>query len=104
MIQNPRGWPDRGITSKFIPKALVTIVGIVRTMVITDRNFMTIFRLLEMTDASVAAQARNLADSYRSVFPTAEECFFAELKEGVAYTITCGLAKGLKTTVRYRAQ
>jgi len=60
--------------------------------------------LLEVTDATVATNAKNLANSYRSVFPTAEECFFAELKEGATYTINCGLAKGLTTKVRYRAQ
>jgi len=60
--------------------------------------------LLEVTDAAVATNAKNLANSYRSVFPTAEECFFAELKEGATYTINCGLAKGLSTKVRYRAQ
>ncbi len=60
--------------------------------------------LLEVTDAAVAANAKNLANSYRSVFPTAEECFFAELNNGVNYTINCGLAKGLTTKVRYRAQ
>ena len=60
--------------------------------------------LLEITDAAVATNAKNLANSYRSVFPTAEECFFAELKEGATYTINCGLAKGLTTKVRYRAQ
>ena len=60
--------------------------------------------LLEVTDAAVAANAKNLAKSYRSVFPTAEECFFAELKEGASYTINCGMAKGLTTRVRYRAQ
>ena len=60
--------------------------------------------LLEVTDAAVATNAKSLANSYRSVFPTAEECFFAELKEGATYTINCGLAKGLTTKVRYRAQ
>lgn len=60
--------------------------------------------LLEATDASVAETAKKLANSYRAVFPTAEECFFAELKEGATYTISCGLAKGLTTKVRYRAQ
>lgn len=60
--------------------------------------------LLEVTDASLAENAKKLANSYRSVFPTAEECFFAELKEGATYTINCGLAKGLSTRVRYRAQ
>ena len=60
--------------------------------------------LLEATDASVAANAKKLAESYRSAFPTAEECFFAELKDGANYTINCGLAKGSTTKVRYRAQ
>ena len=60
--------------------------------------------LLEVTDAAVAENAKNLANSYRSVFPTTEECFFAELREGATYTINCGLAKGLQTKVRYRAQ
>ena len=60
--------------------------------------------LLEVTDASLAEKAKQLARSYRSVFPTAEECFFAELKEGAAYTVPCGLARGMSTRVRYRAQ
>ncbi len=60
--------------------------------------------LLEVTDASLAENAKKLAASYRSVFPTAEECFFAELKEGSSYTINCGAAKGLTTRVRYRPQ
>ena len=60
--------------------------------------------LLEVTDAAVAAKAKSLANSYRSVFPTAEECFFAELKEGATYTVNCGSAKGMATKVRYRAQ
>ena len=58
--------------------------------------------LLEQTDAKVAAQARSLAGSYRSAFPSGEECFFAELANGASYTIGCGLAKGKTTRVRYR--
>lgn len=58
--------------------------------------------LLEKTDANVAAQARKLAGSYRSAFPSAEECFFAELSEGSSYVVGCGLAKGKATRVRYR--
>ena len=58
--------------------------------------------LLEKTDASVAAQARSLAGSYRSAFTSGEECFFAELNNGAGYVIGCGLAKGKSTTVRYR--
>ena len=60
--------------------------------------------LMEAAGISQAEAAKQLASSYRSVFPTAEECFFAELKEGASYTINCGLAKGLVTKVRYRAQ
>ena len=58
--------------------------------------------LLEVTDATIAAQARTLAGRYRSGFPSAEECFFAELKEGSGYVVGCGLAKGIATRVRYR--
>ena len=60
--------------------------------------------LLEATDASLAEKAKQLAKAYRSAFPTAEECFFAELKEGATYTVDCGLVKGMTTKVRYRAQ
>ena len=60
--------------------------------------------LLEVTDASLAEKAKQLAKAYRSAFPTAEECFFAELKEGATYTVDCGLVKGMTTKVRYRAQ
>ena len=38
-------------TSTFIPKKLATIVGIDRMIVTEVRNFITIFKLLEMTDA-----------------------------------------------------
>ena len=58
--------------------------------------------LLEVTDQSVAAKARQLATAYRGSFPSAEECFFAELKEGSTYTVNCGLVRGISTRVRYR--
>ncbi|MBQ2027409.1 MAG: enzyme of heme biosynthesis [Alistipes sp.] len=60
--------------------------------------------LMEAAAIPQVEAAKSLANSYRSVFPTAEECFFAELKEGATYTISCGAAKGLTTKVRYRAQ
>ena len=60
--------------------------------------------LMEAAGIAQVEAAKSLANSYRSVFPTAEECFFAELKEGATYTVGCGLAKGLTTKVRYRAQ
>lgn len=58
--------------------------------------------LLEVTDANVAASARQLAGSYRACFPSQEECFFAELSAGASFTLGCGFAKGRTTRVRYR--
>ncbi len=46
--------------------------------------------------------AQNSMASYRKGFPTAEECFFNELKEGDRYTVNCGAATGVVTTVRPR--
>lgn len=46
--------------------------------------------------------ALNSMATYRSGFPTAEECFFNELKEGDRYTVNCGTATGVVTTVRPR--
>ena len=54
-------------------------------------------------DAGNFAQtARDAAANYRRGFPTAEECFFNELMEGARYTIACGPARGIVTTVRPR--
>jgi hypothetical protein len=50
IIANAWGLFSKG-TSTFIPKKLATIVGIDRMIVTEVRNFMTIFKLLEMTDA-----------------------------------------------------
>lgn len=51
-------------------------------------------------------EMKNAAQTYLSVyrrsFPTQEECFFNELKEGSSYTLPCGVARGRSTTVRYR--
>ncbi len=46
--------------------------------------------------------AKSLASSYRSVFPTQEECFFNEVAEGSSFRISRGTATGVTTTVRYR--
>lgn len=43
-----------------------------------------------------------MAAQYKGNFPTQESCFFAELAEGSAYTVSCGYAQGVSTTVRYR--
>ena len=53
-------------------------------------------------EPEVQAVARKLAGAYRSAFPTQETCFFKELQAGQGYTVGCGFASGLKTTVRYR--
>lgn len=54
-------------------------------------------------DAGNFAQtARDAAANFRRGFPTAEECFFNELMDGSRYTITCGPARGIVTTVRPR--
>ncbi len=46
--------------------------------------------------------ARKMLSAYRGAFPSSEECFFNELTEGARYTVTCGTAAGVVTTVRYR--
>lgn len=46
--------------------------------------------------------AQNSLAVYRAHFPTSETCFFEELQEGQGYTVKCGLASGVTTTVRYR--
>lgn len=46
--------------------------------------------------------AKAMLSNYRQYFPTAEECFFAELKEGERYVVNCGVASGVATTVRFR--
>lgn len=46
--------------------------------------------------------AKSALSAYRGHFPTSEECFFNELQEGARYTVTCGTAAGVVTTVRAR--
>lgn len=46
--------------------------------------------------------AKTFLGAYRSRFPSSEECFFNELQEGARYTVTCGTAAGVQTTVRAR--
>ncbi len=54
------------------------------------------------SDSEYLQHAKNSLSAYRSRFPSAEECFFNELKEGARYTVTCGTAAGIATTVRTR--
>ncbi|MEG2613471.1 MAG: enzyme of heme biosynthesis [Alistipes sp.] len=60
-------------------------------------NFMN-----EEQETSFGQSARVSMAGYRNRFPTSEECFFAELKEGQRYTVACGIASGVATTVRCR--
>lgn len=53
-------------------------------------------------DSSYQQSAQASMASYRKGFPTTEECFFNELKEGDRYTVNCGAATGVVTTVRPR--
>lgn len=53
-------------------------------------------------EATYGSSAKSSLAAYRSRFPTSEECFFNELKEGDRYTVSCGTASGVVTTVRGR--
>ena len=53
-------------------------------------------------ESSYGNSARESLAAYRNRFPTSEECFFNELKEGDRYTVSCGTASGVATTVRSR--
>ena len=54
------------------------------------------------SEPSIQESAKKLAASFRSAFPTKEECFFNELQAGAAYTVKHGFANGVATTVRFR--
>ena len=66
----------------------------------------TMNKAVSLLDAQpdVKADAQKFMATYRNFFPTAEECFFNELKEGSAYSVTCGVARGVSTIVRFRPQ
>lgn len=53
-------------------------------------------------NAEYLTPAKTLLSAYRSRFPSSEECFFNELQEGQRYTVNCGTAAGIATTVRAR--
>lgn len=40
--------------------------------------------------------------SYRAAFPSVEDGFFNDLTAGSSYTVKCGLASGITTTVRFK--
>ncbi len=53
-------------------------------------------------EASYMSPAKSLRSAYEKFFPSTEEIFFNELPKGSEFTITCGIAKGMKTLVRTR--
>ena len=53
-------------------------------------------------EPEVQRAAQQMMNAYRAAFPPQETCFFAELTSGDRYTILCGFAAGISTTVRYR--
>ncbi|WP_295936841.1 enzyme of heme biosynthesis [uncultured Alistipes sp.] len=54
------------------------------------------------SDSEYLAPARTSMGAYRSRFPSSEELFFNEMQEGSRYTVNCGTAAGVATTVRAR--
>ena len=54
------------------------------------------------SDSEYLEHAKTSLSAFRSRFPNSEECFFNELQEGARYTVTCGTAAGVTTTVRTR--
>ena len=54
------------------------------------------------SDSEYREPAKTSMNAFRSRFPTSEECFFNELQEGARYTVNCGTAAGVSTTVRPR--
>lgn len=54
------------------------------------------------SDSEYLSPAKSSMAAYRSRFPSSEEIFFNELKEGGRYTVNCGTASGIATTVRAR--
>lgn len=57
---------------------------------------------LLQNDPDYLQTAKTSLAAFRSRFPTSEECFFNELQEGARYTVNCGTATGIQTTVRAR--
>ena len=54
------------------------------------------------SDSEYLEHAKTSLSAFRNRFPSSEECFFNELQEGARYTVNCGTAAGVSTTVRPR--
>ena len=63
-----------------------------------------LFRSVELlpSDSEYIGHAKSSLNTFRANFPSSEECFFNELQEGARYTVNCGTAAGISTTVRTR--
>ncbi|MFI3318381.1 MAG: enzyme of heme biosynthesis [Rikenellaceae bacterium] len=59
-------------------------------------------------EESYKAPARDMLSKYAASFPTKENCFFefeyVDTDEGKSHTVTCGLANGIETKIRYRKE
>ena len=64
----------------------------------------TMSRAVELlpSDSEYMEHAKTSLGAFRNRFPSSEECFFNELQDGARYTVTCGTAAGVSTTVRPR--
>ena len=56
------------------------------------------------SEPQILEAAKKMMSAYRGSFPTKEECFFNELADGSSFTVNCGFASGVRTTVRSRVQ
>ena len=92
-----------------------TNVSLVEEQAVIDGNFPTVespnpeerktmAKAIELlpSDSEYREPAKTSMNAFRSRFPTSEECFFNELQEGARYTVNCGTAAGVSTTVRPR--
>lgn len=100
--------PENGLAYFFLAQAYAASTGGCQGI---DRNaaywaaydvMSQAYKLMEGDEkmAQVAEVAQKMMGAYRGGFPTAEDCFFNDLKVGQGYTVKCGLAAGTSTTVR----
>lgn len=75
-IRNPQIVLEKGIPdgARFIPYALKIIVGILITIVITDKIFITSFRLLDITDANASI----ILCGYRCIYSPSQSPVYSQ--------------------------
>ena len=111
--------PLHGAGVRLVPASLrkwgFTNVSLVEEQAVIDGNFPTVespnpeerktmAKAIELlpSDSEYLEHAKTSLSAFRSRFPSSEECFFNELQEGARYTVNCGTAAGISTTVRAR--